>query len=265
MTHDGSRVSTAAWARAYAQAGWRVFPAWPGQKRPMYEGWQAGATNDPELIERYWSDDTRNIAVACGDPFDAWDIEAPHLERFTTWMAANGYTLPESPIARTGRGGWHIITDPTGVNGNRYLFLEGVHIGELKSTGGLIIISPSVTEQRYSWLWTTPMLRTSPAPDWLQGLVRQPQKVYDRPPWPQVSLSPETDLAPLIRSVRNASSGNRNAELHWAANRACDDGVPHEMAEERLLDGFMETTQPYERTDERRHEAVATIRSAYNR
>ncbi len=73
-------MTTRDWALAYASLGWRVFPVVAGQKRPMYRGWQRDATTDPGLIGRYWrSEPGPNIGLVCGETFDVFDIEAPHL------------------------------------------------------------------------------------------------------------------------------------------------------------------------------------------
>src|SRR5690348_550254 len=106
-------MSTVAdWAHLYARAGWRSFPIWPGEKRPMYAGWQKDATTDPELIERYFRSDP-NIGAICGEVFDAWDIEVDHVARFLDWASNRPDHLTEAPIASTGRGGLHILTAPT--------------------------------------------------------------------------------------------------------------------------------------------------------
>jgi hypothetical protein len=251
---------------AYAAAGWRCFPVWPGKKNPMYDGWQNGATADLDLLKTYFRPEwDRNVGVVCGERFDAWDIEAPHLPMFYAWARSTGVHLPVTPVAITGRGGIHILTEPTGVGGTRYLYLEGQHIGELKSTGGFILVSPSVTEGRYVWLRAPDGLSPRPAPPWLLSLVKKPTVVPYRPPWPQVSLAPESDIVPLLRAVRETGEGDRNANLHWAANRACDDGIPYEFALARLIEAYMETRLPSEDPREYRQAGEATVTSAYHR
>jgi hypothetical protein len=248
---------TAAWAQAYAAVNWRVFPLWPGEKRPIYEKWPTGATTDPELIERYFRNPENNIGVVCGEAFDAWDIESEHLPAFSAWMNTNGYTLPEAPIAQTGRGGRHILTEPTGVGGSRNLYLEGTHIGELKSTGGFIVISPSVTESQYLWLWTPPKMAVQPAPDWMLALLERPSR------GPRKFPSRITDveqgiarLAVLAEAVRSAGEGKRNNYLYWAMRRALEEGIPAKYSGAELLI----VGKSVGLND---HEARATIRSAY--
>jgi Bifunctional DNA primase/polymerase, N-terminal len=141
---------TASAAQSYGAVGWRCFPLVPGDKRPLFRGWQSDATTDPALLARWFADESRNIGVVCGESFDVFDIEAAHLPALVAMMTAGGLSLALTPVADTGRGGRHILTRPTGVGQNR-LYLDGVHIGELKSIGGFIVVPPSVTEQRYRW------------------------------------------------------------------------------------------------------------------
>ena len=247
---------TKEWALAYAAVGWRVFPLWPGEKRPIYDKWPEGATTDPELIERYFRNPENNIGVVCGESFDAWDIEAPHLEAFAAHMNGLGVTLPEAPIAQTGRGGRHILTQPTGVTGSRNLYLDGTHIGELKSRGGFIVIAPSRTEHQYIWLYAPEKMETSPAPGWMLQLLDRPRGE------PQKFASRITDVDQLIHvlsvlsdAVHSAGEGKRNSYLYWAVRRALEEGVPLDYAVEEF-----ETVAREAGLEE--HEIEATIRSA---
>ena len=259
------------WGRLYASAGWRVFPVKPGAKSPSFSNWQADATTNSDLIAQYWRPGTeRNLGLICGERFDAWDIEAEHLARFSEWLYREQHVLPECPIASTGHGGVHLLTAPAGVDGTRRLFLDGVHIGELKSHGGFIVACPSeVTYPEgvgdYIWTYLPPRLAVPEAPDWLLALAQRPKTPRKMIPWRQVSLAPESDLEPLLKSVRQTPEGDRNANLHWAANRACDDGVPFELALDRMLPAYMEIIGPGEIPSEREHEGRATIASAYKR
>lgn len=136
-------MTTEDWARLYASLGWRVFPVVSSDKRPLYRGWQRDATTDPAQIARSWRREPGpNIGVVCGEEFDAFDIEAAHLVAVRQWLDARGYRLPLTPLARTGRGGIHLLVAPTGIGRGRDLVLAGVHIGELKSTGGFIVVCP---------------------------------------------------------------------------------------------------------------------------
>jgi len=255
---------TIAWARYYAQAHWRSFPVWPGEKRPMYAGWQRDATTDADLIGRYFANPEANIGLVCGEAFEAWDIEVDHVPAFSAWLDRNGYSLPEGPLASTGRGGIHFLAQPT-VGHTRKLYLDGTHIGELKSSGGFILVCPSFTEQLYRWTWLPERLALPVPPTWLLDLAQRPATAPRTTMWRQVSLSPKTDIAPLVVALRGSAEGDRNAMLHWAANRACDDGIPQDVATRELMAAFMEIRRTDESEFERQHEGRATIASAYAR
>lgn len=230
---------TADWALLYAQAGWRSFPVKPGGKAPMFSNWQADATTDPKLI-RQWQTPARNIGLVCGEAFDAWDIEAQHLSRFADFLYRAG-PLPEAPIASTGRGGVHILTAPTGVDGNRYLYLDGIHIGELKSRGGFIVACPSETEGQYIWSTLPPRLAVPEAPDWLRGLLERPVTLRKYLPTPLASPDDVVNvLGRLAGSVTHAGEGRRNNYLYWAMRRALEEGVPLRHARKALEDAARE-------------------------
>lgn len=256
---------TAIWAAGYAAAGWRVFPIVPGQKRPVYSGWQKDATTDPAMCQQYWPEAlNRNIAAVCGETFDAWDIEVEHLPALRAHMQANGYHIPPTPVAQTGRGGMHILTQPTGVNGTRYLYLDGVHIGELKSTGGFILLCPSVTTGQYSWRWAPDHLTVQPAPAWLLGLLERPRTGIHLMPSRVAAVA---EIAPRLtslgRSIISVSETHqRNDYLFWAMRRSIEEGIPPKIAQEALLDAYLSVTFPNESVVERRHEGLATINSA---
>lgn len=248
---------TVTWGLGYIRCGWRIFPIKPGEKSPVYNGWQRDATSDPEMVRRYWPPAlNRNIAVVTGEAFDAWDIEAKHLEAFGKLWAAN--TLPETPIANTGRGGLHILTKPTGVNGNRYLYLDGVHVGELKSTGGFILVCPSVTEGQYSWRWAPDHLEPAEAPAWLLGLLERPKGAVHKFPTAVHSVEEGMRrLETLAQVVADCGEGSRNNFLYWAMRRALEEGIPPKYAADFLHPAAIKAGL----SD---HETKLTLRSAYD-
>lgn len=249
--------TTEEWALAYAEIGWRVFPLWPGEKRPIYANWPKDATTDPTLIHLYWgAASDRNLGVVCGEAFDAWDIEVEHIDQFVAFVAGHG-ALPEAPLAQTGRGGWHYLTEPTGVGGSRNLYLDGTHVGELKSTGGFIVISPSTTDAQYRWITRTPKMEVPRAPQWLLQLLERPKTgVHKFPTRITDAEAGIRRLSVLADAVRTAGPGRRNNYLYWAMRRALEEGIPA-----RYAGGELRTIALSVGLE--RHEAEATIRSAY--
>ncbi len=220
------------WALTYAGLGWRVLPVVAGDKRPMYRGWQADATTDTSLIERHWRrEPAPNIGMVTGESFVAFDIEAPHLDRLRQWMVGRRHRLTETAIARTGRGGIHILARVPSICGGGDLFLDGIHIGELKAQGGFIVAAPSVTSGRYGWHRSPLEVEVAAAPDWLMGLVRVSSPAIAAGCRRTIGIAEgERRLAALARTVADAPEGRRNDILYWATRRAIDRGIPDAVA-----------------------------------
>lgn len=241
MATDGSgpvattpRGRLASWACAYARLGWRVYPVERGGKRPVFGGWISDATTDESLIARWWPRDpgAPNIGVVAGEAFDVFDIEAPHVEAFRA--AAMGRALPETPIARSGRGGLHVYVAPLGL-GTRRLALRGVHIGELKGSGG-VVVPPSTTTGAYEWLRDPSTVGVAPAPRWMRGLVVEAAPTGEGSTGARMTPSRAVALmAGLYRVVSEAREGERNGILYWATRRVAEHGIDRDAARDILL------------------------------
>ena len=248
------------WALAYASLGWRVFPVVPGGKKPLFTGWQRDATTDSDLITRHWRREPGpNIGIVCGEAFVAFDIEVDHLPALSAWMREHGYRLPDTSVARTGRGGIHILSVPF-VDGGRALRLDDVRIGELKGRGGFIVACPSRTKGSYAWRRSPLDDGVAQAPAWLRSLVA------DRPmPEPDARaaqhLTPSRAVAlaaGLYRVVAEASEGERNDILFWASCRAAEHGLERTVVADILLTAARQAGLP-------EREARATIASGLAR
>lgn len=250
-------MTTRDWALLYGRLGWRVFPVVPGGKRPLYRGWQRDATTDPEPIGRYWRREPGpNIGIICGETFDAFDVEADHLAALRAWAGARGHRLPQTPLARTGRGGIHVVVAPTGVGRGRDLALDGVHVGELKSTGGFIVVCPSETVAAYCWLRSPEAQPLAAAPGWLLELVARPRPLARAAATPRLEPRPAgRQLAALASAVALAGTGRRNKLLYWAMRRAEEEGIATLDAARTLARSAIEAG-----LDER--EVRSTLRSA---
>lgn len=245
-----SRIAT--WARAYARLGWRVYPVERGGKRPVYGGWLTDASVDVPLIDRWWPRDTGapNIGVVAGEAFDVFDIEAPHVEVFEA--AAPGHTLPETPIARSGRGGLHIYVAPLGI-GTRRLVLRGVHIGELKGSGG-VLVPPSATTGPYEWLRDPSAVTVAPVPRWMKAMVQGARPMSSGPVGRLTPSRAVALMAGLYRVVAEAREGERNGLLYWATRRVAEHGIDRDAAVSILLTAALSAGLA-------EHEARATIAS----
>ncbi len=221
------------WALRYAALGWRVYPVERGRKKALFTGWQTSATTDPELIARQWRREPYpNLGLICGEAFAVFDVEAAHLPALFAYLDAGGYVLPETPVCSTGRGGLHLYVKPVaGLATTRKIRLAGVHIGEFKTTGG-VVASPSVTVGRYGWLWWPDDPTPAEAPDWLAALVAEPMHTSPSvDPAHKRPADPAAALDALACAVRDEPEGNRNSMLFWAACRAVEDGIRADVAE----------------------------------
>ncbi len=264
MARQGRRLNTREWALAYASLGWRVFPVVRGGKKPIYEGWQHDATTDPELIARYWrSEPGPNIGLICGESFVAFDIEAAHLPALRTLMTEGSLTLPATPVARTGRGGIHVLARNPSIDASagmgHVLRIGGVRVGELKGAGGFIVASPSRTVGAYEWLTSPSDVPVAETPEWLVRLAAAPPPRVTSHADP--SLSPSRAMAmvtALYRLVATAPEGERNDLLFWASCRAAEHGVDRSAASQILLAAARQAGLP-------EGEARSTIASGWAR
>jgi len=247
------------WALRYAGAGWRVYPVEPGTKKACFTGWQASATDDPELIVRQWRREPYpNIGVICGESLAVFDIEAPHLAAFFEYLSVGGHVLPEMPVCATGRGGLHLYVAPLpAVPTTRRLRLENVHIGEYKTTGG-VVAPPSVTAGSYRWLWWPTEPLVTEAPSWLTSLIAESSPPTSSQAVRGLPADPAAALDALACAVRDEREGNRNALLYWAACRALEEGIRPDIAERVLCRAALAAGLSEAETD-------ATLRSALKR
>lgn len=170
MTTDTETRTTHAYARAYAEQGFAVFPL-HSMRTPyrctcgeLYhpkahrdagkhpDGAQApnghlAATTDQDQIAAWdWTD--RNIGIRPPVGVVAWDVD-PRNDGDKTWEElTRGHTLPETPTARTGGGGLHVFFRvPDGMRPRKG---PGV---DLKTHTGYLVAAPSLhhSGERYTW------------------------------------------------------------------------------------------------------------------
>lgn len=106
------------WALAYAGAGMRIFPV-RADKMPLVKGGKgwAVATTDPDQIRAWWKKwPHAEIAWAIPENIVVVDLDRNHkgggdgIKEFAEREGCDPETV-ETPIARTARGGLHLIFD----------------------------------------------------------------------------------------------------------------------------------------------------------
>jgi hypothetical protein len=244
-------------AVTYGRAGCPVFPCRETRKpdgrldkSPYTEHGFFDASTDVEQLTRWWLEEYPRALIGMPVPEGHVVVDVDDFDAFDD-LDRRDLEVPDTLTAATPRGEHLWYLSPLGVHIRPKVGV--IPHADLRGPGSYVIVPPS---PGYRWIVLSDSL-----PFLDEGIVRltRPRKPISRPAWPQASLAPRSDLAPLSRALRTERVGNRNALLHWAANRARDDGVPEAVAEPILLDAFLAD----EPTDNREREGRATIRSAY--
>ncbi len=167
-------------ASAYSQRGWPVFPCAVGKKIPATGNGFKNATTDDEQIDRWWGSNGQpfNIGISVGAAgLVVIDVDCKNdkdgyaaLEALETELGQLPLTLEQT----TPSGGKHLFFRcPDGVeirSGNDKL-AEGV---DVKSAGGYVLVSPSITEVgQYQWRNKAAVAALPPA--WIQKLLQGKQ------------------------------------------------------------------------------------------
>lgn len=186
-------------ALAYAGAGWLIFPLHsirngvctchngvschsPG-KHPRTESGFKDASCDPEAIKRWWGRwPDANIGLWCKglvvvdvDPRN--DGDASLEELFETVADKHGF---ETLTAITGGGGRHYVFSAPDDEPYDCKPVPGI---EIKSTGGLIVVAPSVHISGKTYEWEDASIAPAPCPRWILDLIKKPERAAERPPF----------------------------------------------------------------------------------
>lgn len=146
-------------------------------------------------------------------------------------MRSAGHRLPETPIARTGRGGIHILVRAHAHDEGHVLRLGDVRTGELKAKGDFMVACPSRTEGPYTWLRSPEEVAVAAAPHWLGSLIVEPpparRRRRHRSARPGRSRSRRASTASWpARPKWSATEVERDRLLFWASCRVAEHG-PH--------------------------------------
>jgi len=244
-------------ALAEIEAGRRVLICDPGGKAPVTRFMPhgvLGATNNPELASRWWRHCPEgNVARATGpDSFDTFDVDVkpngtgyPALNR----LKAAGILPAPLAIRETPSGGLHC--DYLGTSQACASLKK--HFIDFKSSGGYILLPPSVVDGRAYRLISEP----NPAGAQLNfSAVRQ----FLDPPAP-ITTAPRrstsgTGIPHLAAHLATKTKPGRNQSLFWAACRAVENG-----ATEDELHDLYRAMQFGDGFDER--QAARTVADAY--
>ncbi|MEV0371115.1 bifunctional DNA primase/polymerase [Streptomyces sp. NPDC050636] len=217
------------------------------------------ASTDPFEIRRMFAATpwATGYGIACGLPphhLIGLDLDtkngADGLTALQFIAEQHRFPIPPTVTVLTPSGGRHLwLTGPPAppVPNSAGRLAPGI---DIRGAGGYLVGPGSLTTRgRYVLAPGTPG-RPAAAPRALLTLLTPP-------PPPARHGAPHHPAAALVRFVRASPTGQRNARLFWAACRACESGLSHELAA-RLIEAARHTG-----LSER--EARATIASAAHR
>ena len=166
----GMDAMTAAFA--YAKQGWYVVPVAPGTKHPgsiVGKNWTSKSARDPQIIADYWITHTdAGIALHVGRSGGiVLDVDTPTK---LPDVLTDALTTHPAPFQRTRRNDaarrHYVYAQPEGRTLGNGLGRIPAGWGDIRGTGGVIIVAPSVhpdTDGHYQWgrTRTVPLLPQS--------------------------------------------------------------------------------------------------------
>lgn len=253
------------YALQYARTGWPVFSL--HGKIPFKEsrGYKE-ATTDEQRIQTWWTTHpTANIGLATDErsAIIVLDIDMPEGHFSLKELQEKYSPLPDTRRVRTANKGLHYYFQYP-QDGQTYRNAVGLQgkIGVDVRANGYVVLPPSKLYGRLSYLWANPDTPIAPLPIWLRDLLRENQK--HREEYPQglrFAGSPGDHW--LAQALQRAREGNRNATGFWLACQLRDDQIPESQARSIIL--TYANLAPEGREQYTSKEAIASVRSAYNR
>ncbi|MEV8396188.1 bifunctional DNA primase/polymerase [Streptomyces sp. NPDC057596] len=227
-------------------------------------------TLDERKVHETFSRGLRNPAVAVGacrrrtDGARLLVMDSDRHGAIEDLASARGEQWPATMRVWTAKGHHDYLWAPAALKlGNGLGTLSGEFDGDVRA-GNAYVIGPGARHASgFRYALDDPERPPAAAPAWLlDALVTQPRFEARRARWRDASpRRPEASnsVRGLVAFVLESRPGNRNNRLFWAACRAAEDAQDgREDAQDALLSAALQAG-----LDER--EALATIRSAYNR
>jgi hypothetical protein len=235
-------------ALALAAEGVPVFPCAANKHPTCPHGFKEATADSAAVIDLWKHHPGPLVAFATGtiSGRDVLDLDAKHPEA-TAWWMEHRHHLPATTTHRTRSGGLHLLfRHAEGLRNSASKIARGV---DTRGDGGYAIHWPSAG---FRVLSDAPL---APWPPWfLDKLMRRPETPSTRKPTQNPTLS-DRRLAQLVRLVANASEGERNSTLFWAACRISEGSGDLDFAAEVLIAAAARAGLPAD-------EASRTVRSA---
>jgi hypothetical protein len=211
-------------ALLYAEKGWKIFLAPPGEKKSYksaaYSGGERwGATRDPKQIvadfkNKKWRD--ANVGIPTGSTNDIFVVEADTMEGHGVDGIANLQKLQERyrpfpptlmAISPSGSVHYYFQAPPkVPIKNSESEIAEGV---DVRGEGGMVIALPSIKPGGGTYRWLN-YLPIASAPIWLVTLTRmdrQPEPGPEPEPGLGLSLTNTASKTSCPRSVTDRDKG----------------------------------------------------------
>lgn len=257
----------------YINFGYHILAISGKRPNPRYHssGWSwgnsiygSGLTEDEiaELARIFQDPTTTGVALIIPKHVVVADVDTDAAAALLTKLAPNWQDYAR--VSRTPKG-LHLWFLAPGAEGSTWLGEDGKRVLLLKGYGGYVVAPPSLhfddlgrPDGVYRWLGDWRQM------DWLpEGLaerLRLARALQSLRPISEVIRDPEKpkNLDGLSRIIIEAPDGQQNSIIHWAAQRALEDGVPYEVAYATLMDAARKGRHPTNR-------AHHTITGVYRR
>ncbi len=187
-------------ALEYASRGWRVIPIPAGLRFPQgFSEWQKDATTSLPQIQKWWGQDYPGygVGIVTGVQSNLFvvDVDVKEGKQGAESVAALEATFgpfPDTYEVITGSGGRHLyFTMPAGqviTNANTALRAQWPDI-DIRGEGGFVVAPPSSNNYGSYEVEVASPDHPAEAPQWLLGLLAEPEPQRPPMPSPQALLS----------------------------------------------------------------------------
>ena len=231
----------------YANRGWRVVPIRPGEKRPALHNWTVTASKDPQQITEWFSGPfaDHGIGIATGPESGIFVLDVDITDTKCGDETLNDLEqlygrLPETLIAITGSGGWHIYLNyPPDLEIRND---AGRRLGpglDIRGTGGQVVAPPTIHPNGNAYQWDEGCQTIADAPPWLLQLLTAHTEPVQKP------VQPIGDITDSIAATYNNNTtwSQLLNDDGWTLTQTLADGEQHWTRPDKdIRDGISATT-----------------------
>ena len=259
-----------------ASAGIKIFPA-GADKRPIVKGWQDAATCNSDQINAWWENTSALPAIPCGQnklvviDCDRHDGGADGVAAFKSLVAANGALPSQVPLVKTPNGGVHVFfrqPDGEALGNARGSLPPGI---DVRGAGGFVVGPGARLPDGRGWTaiaGRSPIHDAPPLPQWLKGVLRQPQREEAREP-NNIETSDDRGRAYAMTALNRVEAelaavpaGERNERLYKTAFRLATMAARGWLMENEIIETLVRACESNQYLREHGHRAtMKTIES----